>query len=171
MGSFTIGIDIGKKGYICINDNGHYTFHRMPLIKNELDYSKIHKILEPYEGGNGLVTFEKLGVIFGSSKAVAFSMGYQAGAIEMACIALSIPYMKVPPKTWQKELFIGIPEISKSNNKTKSGESRDTKAMALMAAKQLYPTVDIPIAVGTKKEHDGAVDALLICDYGAKRYK
>jgi len=89
----------------------------------------------------------------------------------MACIALSIPYMKVPPKTWQKELFIGIPEISKSNNKTKSGESRDTKAMALMAAKQLYPTVDIPIAVGTKKEHDGAVDALLICDYGARRYK
>jgi len=163
---FTIGIDIGKNGAICIQEKDKEISNiKMPMIKTELDYQSLYDILTPYEGGNGLVIFEKLGVIFGTSKQTAFSMGHQAGAVEMACIALSIPFIKVPPKQWQKEMFIGVAEIKKSSKNT-----RDTKAMALIAAKRLFPKLKLTFGSVAKVPHDGLVDALLMSQYGITKY-
>lgn len=163
---FTIGIDIGKHGAICIQEKDKEISNiKMPMIKTELDYQSLYDILTPYEGGNGLVIFEKLGVIFGTSKQTAFSMGHQAGSVEMACIALSIPFIKVPPKQWQKEMFVGIAEIKKSGKKT-----RDTKAMALIAAKRLFPKLKLTFGSVAKVPHDGLVDALLMSQYGITKY-
>lgn len=164
--SFWIGIDIGKSGAICIMTPTETILSKMPMIKDQVDYEKLyHEILNKYEGGNGIVIFEKLGVIFGSSKQTAFSMGYQSGAVEMACIGLSIPYAKIPAKEWQKRMFTGVDEITKAGT-----TKRDTKAMALVAAKRLYPNVKLTLGDKATKPHDGAVDALLMAGYAQIMY-
>lgn len=170
--SFYIGIDIGKAGGICIQHKAKDTeLYKMPMIKTELDYQTLYKLLEPYEAGRGIVVFERLGVIFGTSKQTAFSMGHQAGAVEMACVALCIPFIKVPAKDWQKEMFTGIDEITKPAKKdSKSGKpARDTKAMALLACKRLHPNLKLTFGKA-EKAHDGLVDAILMSDYAIRKF-
>ena len=168
---FTIGIDIGKQGAICIQERDKpMVTHKMPMIKTELDYLALYQLLEPYEGGNGRVIFERLGVIFGSSKQVAWSMGHQSGAVEMACVALSIPFIKIPAKEWQKAMFTGVDEITKTANKlSKTGKPvRDTKAMALVAVKRIFPTLKLTFGDRATVPDDGLIDAVLMSEY-AKR--
>lgn len=168
--SFYIGIDIGLNGAISIEHKGVLTTHKMPLIGTEIDYHKLHEILEPFEGGNGIVVFEKLGQIFNTSKATAFSMGYQAGAVEMACIARSIPYIKITAKEWQKEMFTGVDNIVKKSKLSKSGETRDTKAMALIAIKRLLPNLKLTFGDRATKPHDGLIDSVLMVEYAKRNY-
>ena len=141
---FNIGIDIGKKGAIVVLAKEPFTAAidpiLMPMVADQVDYHEMYNILSRYAKNNCHVIFEKLGVNFGTGKSTAFSMGHQAGAVEMACIALRLPYTKVPAKQWQKEMFQGVDEITKTGK-----SSRDTKAMALIAAKRLFP--DLPVLV------------------------
>jgi hypothetical protein len=172
---FYIGIDIGKLGAIHIIENdkdggGKTTSYKMPMIGDEIDYQKLHEILEPFEGGNGIVVFEKLGQIFNTSKAVAFSMGYQAGAVEMCCIARSIPYIKISAKEWQKEMFTGVDNMVKKSKLSKSGESRDTKGMALIAVKRLFPGLKLTFGDKATKPHDGLIDAILMAEYAIRKF-
>lgn len=160
-----IGIDIGKKGAVAIWDGKKYISHKMPMIKDQVDYAGLYNLLAEFEGFNGIVVFEKLGVIFGTSKKTAFSMGHQAGAIEMLCIALAMPFVKVPAKSWQAEMFKGVEEIKVSGSKTK----RDTKAMALVAIKRLVPRLPLTFGKATKP-HDGLVDAVLMAEYAKRKF-
>jgi hypothetical protein len=165
----SIGIDIGKKGGIFIqNDKGDKTSYKMPMVKDQLDISGIYKILSEYEGMRGIVVFEKLAPIFGSSKTTAFSMGFQVGIIEALCVSLAIPYHIVPPKAWQKQMFEGVDEIIKT---VKGVKKRDTKAMALIAVKRRHPDVVLKFSNRVTKDHDGLVDAILLSDYGKLIYK
>ncbi len=162
-----IGIDIGKAGAITIIDKEQNVLDtiQMPLIKTELDYHRLFRILKDYEGKQLMVVFEKLGVIFGSSKRTAFSMGEQLGAIEMVCISLSLPYTEVPAKTWQKEMFQGIPEQTIAGTK-----KRDTKAMALLAVKRLYPNLKLTFGDRATKPHDGLIDSVLMAEYARRKF-
>ena len=167
---FWIGVDIGKSGGICIQEKDcPLRLMEMPMIKSELDYHELHKLLEPYEAGNGTIAFERLGVIFGTSKATTFSMGHQAGAVEMCCVALSIPFIKVLPKVWQKEMFLGVDEILKQSKSGKT-QVRDTKAMALIATKRLFPNQKLTFGEKATKPHDGLIDALLISEFAKRNY-
>jgi len=153
-----IGIDIGKKGGIVILKPSPLIWP-MPLIGTDLDYRTLQSLMvynTTRIGGEFLVIFEKLQSIFGTSKATAFSMGHQAGAVEMMCIAMGLPFVKVPPKTWQKEMLLG------TNPKS------DTKARAAIAASNLFPGVNLKIGKSTKP-HDGIVDALLMAEYGRRK--
>lgn len=162
-----IGIDIGKKGAIVvIDENGaELARHKMPMIKDTVDWHALNAILEPYEGFNGMVVFEKLGVIFGSSKKTAFSMGEQYGAVRMSCIANSVRYSEVLAKNWQAEIFQGQEKILVAGSKTKV----DTKAMALVAVKRLFPTTTL-VFPGAEKPHDGFIDALLMAEYARRKF-
>jgi len=164
---FNIGIDIGKKGAIVVLTEQPFTNTiapiKMPLIGDQLDYHEVYRLLKQYEKTNCHVIFEKLGVIFGTGKSTAFSMGHQSGAIEMACVALKLPYTKIPAKQWQKEMFQGVEEVTKPGK-----SSRDTKAMALIAAKRLFPNFNLTFGRATVP-HDGAVDALLMAEYCKRR--
>jgi len=167
-----IGIDIGKKGAIVYqHPDGRIEAYVVPMIKDEVDYAFMYDIIQlmnakHYENYNchPHMIFEKLGVIFGSSKITAFSMGHQSGAIEMMAIALRIPYTKIPAKQWQKEMFTGVEEITITGKTT-----RDTKAMALVAAKRLFPGQDFTLTERATKAHDGMVDALLMSEYGKRK--
>jgi hypothetical protein len=167
-----IGIDIGKKGAIVYQHADlEIEAHPIPMIKDEVDYAFMYDIVQHMcnrhmtaHNCNPHIIFEKLGVIFGSSKATAFSMGHQSGAVEMMAISLGIPYTKIPAKQWQKEMFTGVEEITVTGK-----SSRDTKAMALVAAKRLFPGRSFVFGERASKPHDGYVDALLMSEYAKRK--
>jgi len=166
-----IGIDIGKKGGIAVISSDEITTYPIPLIKDELSYSDLFDLIEHIQltdlakaNGDIHIVFEKLGVIFGTSKITAFSMGYQSGAIEMIAIALKIPYTKVPAKQWQKEMFQGV-EIIKKPGRT----NNDTKAMALIAVNRIFPKQKLTFGTKATKPHDGLIDALLMAQYAKRK--
>lgn len=166
-----IGIDIGKQGaFYIMDDNGNEVDRgKMPMIKDKVDWHKLNQILSAYEGFNGMVVFEKLQSIFKSSKRTAFSMGEQFGAVRMCCIANAVSYTEVPAKNWQAEIFQGQDKIYKSGGK--KAESRiDTKAMALMAVKRLFPKVDLLMTEKSSVPHDGLVDAILMAEYARRKF-
>lgn len=161
-----IGIDIGKKGGIFIQSpNIKGLSMKMPIISDEVDHHAVNNILKPFNPETTLVIFERLGPIYGSSKTTAFSMGYQSGALEGICISLNLPYVKVIPKVWQKEMFFGVEELTRVKN---GKEVRDTKSMALIAAKRLFPNQDLIFGRATNP-NDGVVDAILISEYAKRR--
>lgn len=172
MRNIIISLDVGLKGAITIlHSDGSITPFKMPVIgeKPKLLMSELNNLLKRYVGmSEVLVVYEKLGQIFESSKATALSMGIQIGAVEMCCIAHGLPYLEIPPKEWQKEMFTGVPEMKKSikrKNKTgveKISESRDTKAMAEVAIRRLRPDLSLNFPKMTKAVHDGLVDSVLL---------
>lgn len=167
MSKVYIGIDIGKHGAIAsIFPNGKILVEKMPMIKTELDYSSIPGTLNQV-GYQSYVVFEKLGVIFGSSKQTAFSMGEQSGAVEMSCICQSIPYTKVRAVDWQKQMFQGVDQITKPS-KTGKKQVRDTKAMALMAIKRIFPELKLTFGDRATVPHDGLIDAVLMAEYARR---
>jgi len=163
-----IGIDIGKSGayYVLGEDGSEIERGPVPMIKKEVDWHEFNEIMDRYNMFNGMVVFEKLGVIFGSSKKTAFSMGYQAGAIEMMCISNMVQYTMVPAKKWQEEIFQGVTKIYKKGVKG----PLDTKAMALVAAKRLFPKVNLLMTDRSTVPHDGLVDALLMAEYARRKF-
>ena len=165
-----VGIDIGKAGAIAIMEHkdGGSEIHTvpMPMIKNEVDYVELSDMLRDIRVAyscNVHIVFEKLGVIFGTGKSTAFSMGHQAGAIEMGCIAHTLSYTKVRAVDWQKQMLMGVDEICKPNS-----SKRDTKAMALVAIKRIFPNLELTFGVKAKKPHDGLVDAVLMAEYARR---
>jgi hypothetical protein len=163
-----IAIDPGKNGAIVYRDKNlpesKIKIHTMPLIKKELDYHALNKIITSLAGDNSdvVLVIEKVGVIFGTSKTTAFSMGHQSGAIEMCAVANRYKYVLVPPKTWQKDIFLGIPVISKAKS-----SANDTKAMALVAANRMF-NPEMLRTNPKNKPHDGIVDALLISEFACR---
>lgn len=184
MSKTYVGIDIGKDGAIAlIRPNGKIETHHMPKIKTEIDLPSLVQIIIPStsidEPSNDVhIVFEKLGVIFGSGKSTAFSMGYQSGAVEMACVCQNISYTKVRAVEWQKAMLTGVDEISKTNQFVKLDEEgdetvvskkiRDTKAMALVAIKRIFPTLKLTFGERATKPHDGLIDAVLMAEYARR---
>lgn len=163
-----VGIDIGKDGAIAfIHPDGEIEVHHMPKIKTELDYPAISNLISWRAGMKMHVVFEKLGVIFGSSKQTAFSMGQQSGAVEMSCVCKGMPFTKVRAVDWQKAMFQGLDEITKPS-KTGKKEVRDTKAMALVAVKRIFPNLKLTFGERATKPHDGLIDAVLMAEYARR---
>lgn len=163
-----IGVDIGLSGGLVIQNIplNEVLVHKMPLIGKELDMYQIQSMLSKYSSDEDVVVvMENIKPIFGIAKSADFSLGRQLGIFEALCVANNLSYLKVDPKDWQKMMFQGIPEMSKL---VKSKNKRDTKAMALVAAKRLFPSVNLVLS-GCSKPHDGIVDALLISEYGRRQ--
>jgi hypothetical protein len=164
MNKTYLGIDIGISGAIAVIDDKNIFTYKMPLVAKQLDTNELYKIIASFKTThkNLHICFEKLGLIFGSSKKTAFSMGYQMGVIEALCVGQKISYTAVRAVDWQKEMFKHTTVITKPGK-----TSRDTKAMALVTIKKLFP--DLTLTFNKEvKPNDGLVDAVLIAEY-AKR--
>ena len=155
-----LGIDIGLNGALAKLENGKLTCIKMPILGKGIDPDAVVQIIKNFNPDH--IIFEKLAPIFGTSKATAFSMGYQSGVVETACISLGIAYTAVKAKVWQKDMFIGVTEAKKSNGK------RDTKAMALIACKRIFPGIDLTLTDRAIKPNDGYVDAILMAEWGKR---
>lgn len=164
MNKTYMGIDIGLSGAIAVIDDKNIFTYKMPLIAGKLDPNELYMLIGSFKSTHKdlHICFEKLGVIFGSSKQTAFSMGYQMGIVEAFCVAKKIPYTAVRAVDWQKEMFKHTTVINKPGK-----SSKDTKAMALVTIKKLFP--DLTLTFNKEvKPNDGLVDAVLIAEYARR---
>lgn len=165
------GMDPGNKGAIVAMDERAKVVyqHEIPLLnigkgrsnKWVLDPQGLLRCLLEVRGLGEPLFFvlEKAQVMApgggGQSPASARSMfqyGRGYGCMEMALIALGIPYEAVHPKTWGNQILRGI-------------EGGDTKARAILKAQRAIPTLDL--TPGRKRTpHDGLADAACMCLYG-----
>jgi hypothetical protein len=179
-----IGIDPGKHGAIVTIDAENLVHkYLFPLIGKEFDLPGLVKILraithDAYDRYDlPHVYIEDVHAIMGASAGATFSFGFACGIVQGVIAAIKIPYTLVQPKIWQKEMFKGIPETRKPPIKIKTGAragqmmkgKRDTKKMAALAAKRLFPSVDLRRTPQCRLLHDGIIDALLIAEYGRRQ--
>ena len=166
-----IGIDPGLQGGIAIITGDKINIFKMPLIaKGEIDIENIFHILSAYDEVNKVhVCIEDVHSIFGASAGSNFTFGFGCGQLDAVIKCCSLPFTKVPPKIWQKEMWSGVkPVLITTGKKDKKGMPKykiDTKATSLIAAKRLFPKINFLPTERCTKEHDGMIDAILIAQY------
>jgi hypothetical protein len=167
----SVGIDPGKQGFIAIMAGNEIEFFPMPLIGKEVDINELDKILQGISelSTNIHCVIEDVHAKYGSSASATFSFGYVCGITEGLIMSNKIPYTKVQPKAWQKEMWQGIP-IQKKPSSTGKTMINDTKLMSEMAAKRLFPDVDFRKSSRAKNPHDGKIDSLLLCEYCRRNF-
>lgn len=156
----TIGIDPGVNGGIAWITDGKPCVEKMPdtlqdlwelivsiSMNSEVGGTKIHTYLEEVhvapsfaKSANG----KENSIRMGSKSAFTFGRGY--GNLEMALTAAGIPFTRVRPQVWQKELGC----LTKGN-----------KNVSKRKAQELFPSLKITHATA---------DALLIATYGNKQH-
>lgn len=179
-----IGIDPGSDGAIVIiNNSGGIQSECFPKVGLEYDirtmykrfveiralYKDLHVVLEdvttlqkPFDSGNWKLS---------ASKHIIMTL----------LIACDIPHTLVSPKTWQKEMWEGVPEQRKPNKtvQTKKGTvvkkgDMMTKEMSKLAALRLFPRFDMrdPNRKTERAQslHDGVIDALLMAEYSRRKF-
>jgi len=174
-----IGIDPGKKGFIAVLsvydfDKPDWNFYPIPTIQGKIvDVVELNKIFKKIKTNTEIechAVIEKVHAIFGSSAKATFDFGYTAGLLEAMLVAHSIPYTLVTPKEWQKEMWGGVPNIKKPS---KSGKRQvnDTKAMSEIAAKRLFPEIDMRRTERSSKNDDNKIDSILMAEYCRRKIK
>lgn len=162
-----IGIDIGLKGGFAIALEGVLMETMvMPITKDgDVDIDSIKQILEGTMGER-FVIFEYITPLHKASKKTNWLLARQCGAIEALCIALNIPFIRIPPKSWQKDMFHDIPPIRKKDG------TADTKKMAELAVRKIHPTMNFKTNMkANAKNHDGIIDAVLIVEFWKRKNK
>jgi hypothetical protein len=168
-----IGIDPGKQGYITTCFNDELTFYAIPMIgKKVYDVKELANIFAFINKADTKIycVLEDVHAKYGSSAGSTFEFGFGLGLIEGLLAANGIPYSKIQPKKWQKQMFEGVKELSKPSSTGKTMVT-DTKAMALIAAKRMFPDVDLRDTKRCTTPHDGKVDSLLMCEYCKRNFK
>lgn len=168
---YYIGIDPGVKGCISIVDETGKFIESFFLLKNAknvdtVEISNTLLNLSKYED-NCHVIIENIHAIFGSSAKGTFNFGFIAGLIEGVIATIGLPYTKVNPKIWQKEMFRGVNVITKSSTTGKT-QVIDTKKMSFLASHRIFPTVDLRRTSKCKNEDDNFSDSLLMAEYGRR---
>lgn len=168
---YYIGIDPGALGYVSVIDKKGQLIESYPLFKDK-DNPEIRDLSEnlfkltEYEQ-NCHVVIENVHAIFGSSAKGTFNFGYICGAIEGIISALGLPYTKISPKLWQKEMFKGEKLLVKASSTGKT-KVTDTKKMSLNVCHRIFPTIDMRRTCRATKEDDNKADSLLMAEYGRR---
>ncbi len=183
-----IGIDIGGKGAVAIFKNDTlFKYFAFPLSEGVPDIRAFVELvlIEVENADRAHVVIEDLHSVFGAGANSNFQFGWINGAVETTLICLSIPFTKVGPKKWQKEMWEGVrPVLIPSFEKKKKGVSAvqkrnkdgspkyktDTKATSLLAAKRLFPNENFLATARSKVPHDGIVDAILMGEYCRRHF-
>ena len=158
-----IGMDPGKAGAIVVMKGDEITKHLFPVIGKEYDLQGMLDIFMGFDPDNSHVVIEDVKALQGNMKAGNWSLSRGKTILEMGCACFDIPFTLVHSKTWQKEMWQGIPMMKKSGK-------TDTKAMSLLAAKRLFPKFDLTKSDRASVPHDGIVDALLLAEYCRRKY-
>jgi len=165
-----MGIDIGKTGFISIQDVNTklHINYEIPVIADQIDILEFNKILTLHEVDYCVI--EDLHAVFGSSAKSTFSFGFVCGVVEALLSANKIPYTKVNPKIWQKEIWEGIPIQYKSSS---TGRTKvvDTKATSLIAAKRIFLYHSFLKTERSKKPDHNLVDAMLLSEYCKRKFR
>lgn len=167
-----IGIDVGKKGFISVIDNGEYRFCSIEDSDNLL-LSKF--LLDETLSQSVAVVIEDVHAIYGSSAEGTFNFGFIKGFLIGLLVAHKIPYTLVQPKEWQGEIWtnadmvVNTKKITRKDGKEINRKETDTKATSINAAQRLFPSIDFRKNERCKKIDDNKVDALLMAEYARRK--
>ena len=163
-----IGIDIGIDGGLSIIDEDRNLIfcEPMPTVdvfinkKNRKKYNlqEINQLIESWkkEYKIHMAGIERLRPIPKQSSQTGFSLGGGSMLFKELFTILGIPFVEIEPHVWQKEIFnsLGV-QYNKKN----------LKQASILAAKQLFPSMDFKPTERAKKESDGMTDSCLIAEY------
>ena len=170
-----LGIDPGKSGVITSFVTGEgIKYLQIPTIgKKVVDIKKLDDFFKLIKALDGVYSIycviEDVHAIFGSAAKATFSFGHVVGVLETLLVSNQIPFTKVAPKKWQKQMWEGIPVIMKASSTGKT-QVKDTKAMSEVAAKRIFPNEDLRRTPKCSTTDDNKVDSLLICEYCKRNY-
>lgn len=175
------GADPGKSGVISfLYPNGEIKSVGYPLLGKEYDIREFAEIFAEMTKLNCHLSIEDVHAMPKVAAKSNWSLSRGKTILEVLAIVYNIPHTLVAPKTWQKEMWQGIPEQRKPSIKierkgkiiTKKGPML-TKEMSLLAVKRLFPNVDLRNpnrkTDRAEKPHDGVVDAILLAEYGRRK--
>jgi hypothetical protein len=100
-----------------------------------------------------MVFFEKAHAMPQQGVSSTFKTGQGFGLMEMALVALDVPYQIIDANAWTKEMHKGV-------------TGGEPKAKSLLLASRLFPALPLKTPRGTKLTMDGRADAALIAYYG-----
>jgi len=175
-----IAIDPGVDGGIVVMRKSGEIVQKyvMPKVAKVFDLNEFIHIIKSHKD-NSIAYIEDVHSLFGMSAKSNFSFGGIVWTMRAVCACFNVPYTLVAPKTWQKEMFQGVREMRKPSKQIKKKDKKtgeiietskqgqvDTKAMALLAVKRLYPDTKLTATDRSTIAHDGIVDAILIARYG-----
>jgi len=169
---YYIGIDIGLLGAIVVlnkSSNEVVESFVMPRIGKVVDAHQLKTILNFYRSQECHVIFEDLHAIKNSSAGANYTFGFNGGIVEGVVAGLGLPFTRVTAKVWQKEMFVGVKLLQKPSNSGKTMVN-DTKKMALIAAKRLFPKANLLATPRSSVPHNGIVDALLMAAYTKRKF-
>lgn len=167
-----IGIDVGSKGFITLNNGSEFKFYSI----QDNDAYQLSDILrgikEQYP--NVVCAIEQIHALYGSSAKATFSFGEINGLLKGLLIANKIPYHLVQPKTWQKEMWDNKDMVITYKSVTIKGKETtkkevNTKQTSLNAAKRIFPSIDLRKTERCKNPDDNKVDSLLIAEYARRK--
>lgn len=168
-----LGFDPGTKGFVAmIAEDGSF-------IKAEPIFKDI-KVADMIETANRLLAFvgdyevrhavvEDVHALYGSSAKGTFTFGYNSCVPEFFCAIAGLPYTKIPPKKWQSDMHKGIKMITRTGDGGKA--VKDTKKMSIVAAHRIFPDVSLKRSSRSRNEDDNFADALLMAEYGRRKFK
>jgi hypothetical protein len=177
MGKLYVGVDLGKSGsLIGLKDSKILWKSKMPLIGKDVDTQRIRRMLTEQVKTYGSIhlIMEKIAGVAPGARFNMNSLYFQSGLVEGLVAGLGIPFSRVAPQTWQKEMWSGTTVQMKviagdPAHGIPAKEKKDTKATSLIAARALYPDEDFLATAQSRVAHDGIVDAVLIATYAQRK--
>jgi hypothetical protein len=156
----TCAMDNGVSGALCILRPDGPVFLKTPTIeqggRTYIDVVVLSKVLRTIDDPFMGVEQTQLNPTFGAKG--NHSQGRSEGAIDAVLKLLAIPHIMVPPRTWMKEMHLGIRRAD-----------QDTKSASIEACSRLFPGVDL-VPPGCRKPSDAFADSLLIAIYCQRHY-
>jgi len=160
------GIDPGKTGALCfLGGRGADAINiiSMPLVASEADPQVLKSLLsieQPdivfLEKAQALPSRNSVGETISQGSKSMFTYGVSYGIIRGVIATLGIKLELVPPAIWTKEIHRGC-------------DGKTAKEKSLQAANRLFPHVNL-IPSRCRTPNSGWVDALLIAEYGRRRF-
>lgn len=167
-----IGIDVGAKGFISTQINGHW--EHFSIADNDL--YQLSKIMQGIrlKNANIACVIEDVHALFGSSAKSTFQFGFNKGYLVGLLAANDIPYTLVSPSVWQRELWTNSDMVVSYKTVTVKGKETtkkvvNTKQTSINCCKRLFPTIDLRKSDKSKKIDDNKVDSMLLCEYGRRK--
>jgi hypothetical protein len=154
-----IGIDPGKQGAFVRLTASTFEFWPMPHKEDgDLDFDAVVSLLGSLGGDCHVMLERAMPLAMGAKH--AFNYGRNFMALELALKLSGLATTYVEPQKWSKVMHEGISSDLKP------------KAKSVIAVQRLFSQhlAAIP-KTKTGKHHEGAIDALLIAGFGARKLK
>lgn len=164
MSKLYMGIDVGGKGFITTQKDGHFNHYSI----EDNDYYQLSEIMAEIRKEKEIVcVIEDVHSIFGSSAKSTFNFGFCKGYLIGLLAANRIPYHLIPPKEWQKEIWSNADKVVKYSSDGK--KSTDTKNTSINACKRIFPHLDLRKNERCRNIDDNKVDSILMSEYARRK--